>query len=84
MLELVNNTATAVTLFIAVSIPLFTLFDMRNSTSVNRKIQVQQQHSILELPLNTSGYPPEDLQKIENLNFELHGLVTVFALPRQE
>ena len=81
MLELVNNTATAITFLTAMSLPVLTLFLLGESNEPKRKIQVQQHASILELPLVSEAYLQENLQKIENLNIELNGMIRVFSIP---
>ena len=81
MNEIIKNTATAITFIIALSLPILTIMDAWSTTPGNRKILNAQHQSVLELPLITEGYDPVDLKKIENINFELNGLLTVYAMP---
>ena len=81
MLELVNNTASAITLLTAVSLPVLTMLMLGESNESERKLPVKQHSSILELPLITEGYQQKDLEKIENINIELNGMLTVFSIP---
>jgi hypothetical protein len=86
MLELVNNTATAITLIAAVCLPLLTFIELGNSSVPKPTVQFKQQQSLLEVPLITEGFKAEDLKKIERMNIELKGLVSVFSvtLPPQK
>ncbi len=81
MKEMIFNTATGITFLLVLTLPLFTLWAAHDSSEAKKKKSNQTANSILEFPVIVDSYDQNHLDHLQNMNRELNGLVTVFAVP---
>ncbi|MCB0510269.1 MAG: hypothetical protein H6579_10525 [Chitinophagales bacterium] len=79
MNEIINNSATALTLIVAISLPLITLIEAKTNNASDRKLNGMYHGSVLELPLDVQSYEPKQLEKLENMNIEMNGMLRVYS-----
>lgn len=79
MNEIINSSASAITLLVAISLPLLTLFEAVKTSESERKLSGMYHGSVLELPVNVNTYEPKQLEKLENMNIEMNGMLRVYS-----
>lgn len=81
MKEMISNTATGITLLLVIALPFFTLWESQEASPNKKKKTAKPATSIVEVPLVIDSHAPQQLEYLENMNRELNGLLTVFAVP---
>lgn len=79
MNEFINTSAVTLTFVVAISLPFLTLLEVLKSEDAERKVKGIYHGSVLELSVNTKGYEPKQLEKIENVNIEMNGMLRVYS-----
>lgn len=79
MNEFINTSAATLTFVVAISLPFLTLLEALKSEDPERKAPGIYHGSVLELSVDTKGYEPQQLEKIENMNIEMNGMLQLHS-----